>query len=51
VGGVAALAAVCASYVVVERGRSSWALPVLQAVLPLAAAAPVAYALALYGAG
>jgi hypothetical protein len=51
VGGVAALAAVCASYVVVERGRSSWALPVLQAVLPLAAAAPVAYALSLHGAG
>ena len=51
VGGVAALAAVCASYVVVERQRSSWALPVVQAVLPLAAAAPVAYALSLYGAG
>jgi hypothetical protein len=51
VGGVAALTAVCASYVVVERGRSSWALPVVQAVLPLAAAAPVAYALSLYGAG
>ncbi|MCZ2827856.1 hypothetical protein O2W14_03275 [Modestobacter sp. VKM Ac-2986] len=48
-GGVAALTAVGASYVVVERGAPSWSLPVVQAVLPLAAAAPVAYALALYG--
>ena len=48
-GGVAALMAIGASYVVVERGEPSWALPVVQAVLPLAAAAPVAYALALYG--
>jgi hypothetical protein len=46
-GGVAALTAVGASYVVAERGRIGWALPVVQAVLPLAAAAPVAYALAL----
>ena len=50
-GGVAALMAVGASYVVAERGTPSWSLPVVQAVLPLAAAAPVAHALALYGAG
>jgi hypothetical protein len=50
-GAVAALMALGASYVVVERGRSSWALPVVQAVLPLAAAAPIAYALALNGIG
>jgi hypothetical protein len=50
-GGVAALMAVGASYVVAERGASSWALPVVQAVLPLAAVAPVAYALALSGTG
>jgi hypothetical protein len=37
-----------ASYVVVERAQRGWALPVVQAVLPLAAAAPVAYALALH---
>ena len=48
-GGVAALMAVGASYVVAERAQSSWALPVVQAVLPLAAAAPMAYALALNG--
>jgi hypothetical protein len=48
-GGVAALMAVGASYVAVERGEPSWTLPVVQAVLPLAAAAPVAFALALYG--
>jgi hypothetical protein len=50
-GGVAALMSLGASYVLTERGRSSWALSVVQAVLPLAAAAPVAYALALYGLG
>ncbi|MBB3677927.1 hypothetical protein [Modestobacter versicolor] len=50
-GGVAALMAVGASYVVAERGQSSWALPVVQAVLPLAAAAPIAYALSLNGLG
>jgi hypothetical protein len=49
-GGVAALTAVGASYVVAERGRLGWALPVVQAVLPFAAAAPVAYALASRGA-
>ena len=50
-GGVAALMAVGASYVVAERGSATWALPVVQAVLPLAAAAPVAYALVLRGTG
>jgi hypothetical protein len=50
-GGVAALMSLGASYVVAERGRVGWALPVVQAVLPLAAAAPVAYALTLYGTG
>jgi hypothetical protein len=40
-----------ASYIVAERGEAGWALPVVQAVLPLAAAAPVAYALALNGTG
>jgi hypothetical protein len=50
-GGVAALMALGASYVVAERGSTSWALPVVQAVLPLAAAAPVAYALTLNGTG
>jgi len=48
-GGVAALMSLGASYVVAERGGGGWALPVVQAVLPLAAAAPVAYALALHG--
>jgi hypothetical protein len=50
-GAVAALMALGASYVVAERGRTGWALPVVQAVLPLAAAAPVAYALTLNGTG
>jgi hypothetical protein len=47
-GGVAALMALGASYVVAERAQRGWALPVVQTVLPLAATAPVAYALALY---
>ncbi|MCU1607567.1 MAG: hypothetical protein JWP46_4032 [Modestobacter sp.] len=47
-GVVAGLLALGASYVVAERAQRGWALPVVQAVLPLAAAAPVAYALALY---
>lgn len=47
-GVVAGLMALGASYVVVERAQRGWALPVVQAVLPLAAAAPVAYALALH---
>lgn len=50
-GGVAALTALGPSYVATERGERSWALPVVQAVLPLAAAAPVAFALASYGTG
>jgi hypothetical protein len=55
VGGVAALTAVAASYIVVEATAgedgepgpqvSLWSLPVVQAVLPLAAAAPVALGL------
>jgi hypothetical protein len=49
-GAVAALMALGASYVVAERGRVGWALPVVQAVLPLAAAAPVTYALSVPGA-
>jgi hypothetical protein len=49
-GAVAALMGLGASYVVAERAQRGWALPVVQAVLPLAATAPVAYALALYGA-
>ncbi len=51
VGAVAALTSLGASYVVVERAEHGWAAPVLQAVLPLAAAAPVAYALTLNGLG
>ncbi|MGY1750682.1 hypothetical protein [Modestobacter sp. SYSU DS0511] len=49
--GVATLTAVGASYVVVERGEPSWGLPVVQALLPFAAAAPFAYALTLYATG
>jgi hypothetical protein len=51
-GGVAALTAVAASYLVVEATDgelgpqvSLWSLPVVQVVVPLAAAAPVALAL------
>jgi hypothetical protein len=47
-GAVAVLTALAASYVVAEQRRRSWALPVVQAGLPLAAAAPVVYALALH---
>lgn len=47
IGAVAALLAVAASYVVAERPQRGWALPVVQAVLPFAAAIPVAYFLAL----
>lgn len=47
IGGVAALLAVGASYVVAERPQRGWALPVVQVALPLAAAAPVALYLAL----
>lgn len=56
VGGVAVLVSLAASYLVVEadraagdgRRRSRWALPVIQAVLPIAACAPIALALAYY---
>jgi hypothetical protein len=51
IGAVAALTSLGASYVVVERAESGWAMAVVQAVLPLAAAAPVAYALTLNGIG
>lgn len=47
IGAVAALMAVGASYMVAERPQRGWALPVVQAVLPIAAAAPVAFFLAL----
>ena len=47
IGGVAALVAVGASYVVSERPQRGAALPLVQAVLPFAAAAPVAFFLAL----
>ena len=47
VGAVAALTAVAASYVVAERPQRGWALPVVQAVLPFAAAAPVAFVVVL----
>ncbi|MGI8624983.1 MAG: hypothetical protein ACR2J5_00180 [Geodermatophilaceae bacterium] len=47
VGLIAALLAVAASYVAAERRQFNWALPWLQAILPLAGAAPVAYFLAL----
>ncbi|SDY79067.1 hypothetical protein SAMN05661080_04617 [Modestobacter sp. DSM 44400] len=47
-GAVAVLMGLGASYVVAERAQHGWALAVVQAVLPLAAVAPVAYALALY---
>jgi hypothetical protein len=54
VGGVAVLVSLAASYVVVQADRSArnprrsgrWALPVIQALLPIAACAPLALALA-----
>ena len=51
-GAVAALGGLAASYIAVEspaetaRPARGWALPVVQAVLPLAACAPLALALA-----
>ncbi|SDG01041.1 hypothetical protein [Klenkia brasiliensis] len=45
--GVAALVAVGASFGAVDRPRRGWALPAVQAVLPFAAAAPVAWFLVL----
>lgn len=47
VGLISALLAVAASYIAAERRHFSWSLPFLQAILPLAGAAPVAYFLAL----
>ena len=57
-GGIAVLVSLVASYVVVQADRAArdprrpgrWALPVIQALLPLAACAPIALALA-YGTG
>lgn len=46
-GLVAALLAVAASYIAVERARPNWYLPLPQAVLPMAGAAPIAFFLAL----
>ena len=54
VGGIAVLVSLVASYVVVQADRAAgdprrsgrWALPVIQALLPIAACAPVALALA-----
>lgn len=43
VGLVAALLAVAASFIAAERPQLNWSLPWLQALLPLAGAAPVAY--------
>lgn len=47
VGLISALLSVAASYIAAERRSFNWSLPWLQAVLPLAGAAPVAYFLAL----
>lgn len=46
VGLVSALLAVAASYIAAERPQSNWSLPWLQALLPLAGAAPIGYLLA-----
>ncbi len=46
-GLISALLAVAASYIAAERRRPHWSLPWLQAVIPLAGAAPVGYFLAL----
>jgi hypothetical protein len=50
-GGVAALIGLGASYLVAEREEHGWSLSVVQALMPWAAAAPVAYALALHAGG
>jgi len=42
-GLVAALLAVAASFIAAERRQLNWSLPWLQAMLPLAGAAPIAY--------
>lgn len=46
-GLVSALLAVAASYIAAERPQLNWSLPWLQALLPLAGAAPIGYFLAL----
>ncbi len=46
-GLVAALLAVAASYIAADRRKPSWSVPWLQALLPLAGAAPVGFFLAL----
>lgn len=46
VGLVSALLAVAASYIAAERPQLNWSLPWLQALLPLAGAAPIGYFLA-----
>lgn len=46
-GLISALLAVAASFIAAERPQAGWTLPWLQAVLPLAGAAPIAYFLAL----
>jgi len=54
VGAVAVLVSLAASYIVVQADRSAraprrrgrWALPIIQALLPVAACAPLALALA-----
>ena len=50
-GAVAALTSLGASYLVAEQPDRGWPMWIVQAVLPWAAAAPVAYALALHAAG
>jgi hypothetical protein len=49
-GSVAALVALAAAYVVAGGPARAWAAPLLQAVLPVAAAAPVAFSLVLQNA-
>ncbi|MGK5111079.1 MULTISPECIES: hypothetical protein [unclassified Geodermatophilus] len=49
-GGVAALVALVADHVVAEGPGSAWAVPLVQAVLPIAAFAPVAFSLVLQNA-
>ncbi|MBA3340109.1 MAG: hypothetical protein H0T54_10275 [Geodermatophilaceae bacterium] len=46
-GLVSALLAVAASYIAAERRELNWSLPWLQALIPLAGAAPIGYFLAL----
>lgn len=46
-GLVSALLAVAASYIAAERRKLNWSLPWLQALIPLAGAAPIGYFLAL----